>query len=57
MLSRLESGRNPAGTDLHGLWPAKALREALWPTYHLRNASKVNNKPSCSLRSVSTMGL
>jgi hypothetical protein len=30
---RLESKRNPARTDLHGLWPAKAPREALWPAY------------------------
>ena len=37
-LSRLESGRNPAHTDLHGLWPAKAPREALWPTYHYEGA-------------------
>jgi hypothetical protein len=33
MISRPESGGNPARTDLHGLWPAKTTREDLWPTY------------------------
>ena len=40
-LSRLEFGRNPARTDLHGLWPAKAPREALWPTYQNSVCSKL----------------
>ena len=35
-LFRLKPGKNPARTDLHGRWPAKATREAFWPTYQIR---------------------
>ena len=53
-LPRLESGRNPARTDLHGLWPAKAPREALWPSYHHVLMKQGNSRLRCQLQQLGT---